>query len=68
MQTRPPLQREVQFSEVEVAPEDCLVGAEFQYLLNRIDSLGNGMIERIEIRAGISRRLFSHTVGTEDPR
>jgi hypothetical protein len=68
MQTRPPLQREVRFSESKVDPEDFLVWAELQRLLNQIDGLGNGMIGRIGIRAGIPRRLFFQTVGTEDPR
>jgi hypothetical protein len=52
-------------SRPEVDLSDFLVGGEFQRLLNRIDRFRNGTIERIEVRAGIPRRLFFQTVGTE---
>jgi hypothetical protein len=49
----------------EVDLDDFLVRSEFQRLLNWLDHFGNGMIEGIDVRAGIPRRLFFQTVGTE---
>ena len=49
----------------EVDLDDFQVRDEFQRLLNRIEHFRDGMIERIEVRAGIPRRLFFQTVGTE---
>jgi len=47
----------------EVDLDDFQVRDEFHRLLNRIDLFRNGMIERIEVRAGIPRRLFFQTIG-----
>lgn len=49
----------------EVDLDDFQVRDEFHRLLNWIDRFRNGMIERIEVRAGIPRRLFFQNVGTE---
>jgi hypothetical protein len=52
-------------SRPEIDLHDFLIRGEFQRLLNWLDRFGNGMIDKIEVRAGIPRRLFFQTVASE---
>jgi hypothetical protein len=52
--------------EAELA--DFILCSEVCRLLDRIDELGDGRFERIEVRAGIPRRVIIERRVTEEPR
>jgi integrase len=52
----------------EVALHDFVLREEVHRLLERIDRLENGRLDRIEVRAGIPRRVLIETPLTEEGR
>ena len=52
----------------EAALDDFVLREEVHRLLKRIDGLENGRLDRIEVRAGIPRRVLIETPLTEEGR
>jgi hypothetical protein len=55
-------------SRPEIELEDFVLPAEICRLMDRLDNLKSAMIEQVEVRGGVARRVIFKASMTETPR